>query len=70
VDYIVRFCSLPASVPTLAKKYEIIANITNVFRNSVFHALLLTTGSDTIQIHFTIIFPSTSVSPNTFGLSI
>lgn len=48
-----RFCSLPASVPKLAKKYGIIANITNVFRNLVFNALLLTAGSDTIQIHFT-----------------
>jgi hypothetical protein len=52
------FCSVPASVPKLAKKYEIIANITNVFRNLVFHALLLTAGSDTIQVHFFILFPS------------
>lgn len=60
-----RFCSLPASVSKLAKKYVIIANITNVFRNLVFNALLLTADSDTIQIHFTIISSSTSVSPNT-----
>ena len=65
-----RFCSLPASVPKLAKKYDIIANITNAFRNLVFNALLLTAGSDTIQIHFIIIFSSNSVSPNTLGLSI
>jgi len=64
-----RFCSLPASMTKLAKKYEIIANITNVFRNLAFHALLLPAGSDTIQIHSTILFPSI-VSPNTLELSI
>jgi hypothetical protein len=63
------FRSLPASVPKMVKKCEVIADTTNVFINLVFYALWLNGNSDIIQTHFIIIFTLNPVPPDSLEFS-